>query len=111
VDPIQFPRAQILSGVGSGGGSHGVEGTDEEHTHPAARRDGRHGGRAQAVDRRLQQNAADGGDGILQAHGQAHIQQLPDIDFPQPQIVLLQMENREFLHDEIQAQHAGDQLT
>ena len=110
VNPIQLPRAQILSGEGSGGGSHGVKGADKEHAHPAARRDGRHGGRAQTVDRGLQQNAADGGDGILQAHGQAHIQQLPDVDFPKTQIVLLQMENREFLHDEIQAQHTGNQL-
>ena len=65
MNPLRLPRAQILSGVGGGGGADGVIGAGTEHIHLAARRYGRHGVGTQTVDGGLQQDAADGGDGIL----------------------------------------------
>ena len=110
MNPVQLPGPHILPREGGGGGADGVKGTDAEHTDLVAGGDRRHGRRAQVIDRRLEQDAADGGDGILQPHGYAHGQQQGH-RFPAGlQILPPQPQNRVVPGDEHQAQDAGNGL-
>ena len=110
MNPVRLLRAQILTGKGGRGGADGIKGTGAEQLHLAARRHRRHGVGAQSVHRGLKQNAADGGDGILQTHGKAHVEKVPGINAPQPQILPAQVEHRKAPHHIPKAQHAGNQL-
>ena len=108
--PVQLSGAQVLPGVGGRHGAHGVIGRGKQTCHLAGGRHGGHGHGAQTVDRRLQQNGADGGNGVLQPHGQAHDQQPPDAVAPPEKIFLFQMQNGELPVHIQQAQQPGDQL-
>ena len=78
VDTVDFTRAGILAGIGGHGGAHGIEGTAEKQADLTASGHRGHIDGAQRVDCRLQHDAADGRDGVLQPHGQAHEQQAAD---------------------------------
>ena len=77
MQPLPFGRAHVLAAVGSHCAAHSVKGAAEEHRDLAGSRDGGHIDGSQSVDGGLHHHAADGGNGILQTHGQAHQAQLP----------------------------------
>ena len=111
MDSLRLACAQILSGEGCRSSPDGVIGAGAEHKHLAACGDRSHGAGAQTVDGGLQQDAADGGDGILQSHRQTHAQQMPCIDPAQMQVLPAQVQQREPFHHKHKAQHTGDKLT
>ena len=110
MNPFRLTRTQILSSKNSGGGAQGIKGADQEHADLAACGDGCHGGGAQAVDGRLDQDTADGGDGILHPHGKPHHQKLFYIPALGNKILPAQVENGEFLCHIPQAKQPGNQL-
>ena len=108
--PLRLSRADVLSGEGCGCGADGVKGTHGEQAHLAARGHGRHGGSAQPVDGGLEQNTADGGDGVLHPHGQSHSQQAHQIAALRAKLLPAHFQHREMPHHIPQAQQPGDQL-
>ena len=110
MNAFRLARAQILPGVGGGGGADGVVGAGAERVHFRACGDRCHSAGAQPVDGGLQQDAADGSDGILQTHGQAHVQQVPGIDAPEAQVLPAQVQQREPFYNESKTQKTRNQL-
>ena len=108
--PLRLSGAYVLSGKGGDSGAHGIKGTHDEVADLAAGGHGRHIGRAEGIDGGLEHDAADGGDGVLQAHGQTHGQQVPDVFSLRYQVRPGQVQNGEVLRHVHKAQHAGNQL-
>ena len=76
MEPVPLPGPHVLSAVGGHGGPHGIKGAGKEEIHLVGGRHGRDIDSAQSVDGGLDHHAADGGDGVLQPHGQAHQAQI-----------------------------------
>lgn len=70
--PVQLAGSHVLSAVCGHSGSHGVEGTGQQLKKLGSGRYGGHIETAQGVDGGLEDNGSDGGDGVLQAHGDSH---------------------------------------
>lgn len=75
--PVQLAGSHVLSAVCGHSGSHSVEGTGQQLKKLGSGRYGGHIETAQGVDGGLEDNGADGGDGVLQAHGDSHGAQHP----------------------------------
>ena len=89
-DAVQLTGAHVLAAVGGHGGTHGIERADQELAHLAACGNGGHRRGAQTVHRCLQHNGAQCGDGILQARGNAHADQMLDALTAEFPVLLLQ---------------------
>ena len=107
---VDLPGAHILPGPGGHGGAQGVKGAGEEQGELVAGGDGGHVQGAQAVDGGLQDHAADGGDGVLQPHGDADAAE--DFRHAQVELPLLpgHAQDGEMGAHVEEAEHAGDGL-
>ena len=76
VQPVPLLCPHVLPAVGGHGAAHGVKGTAEKDGHLAGRCDRCDIDGPQPVDGGLHHHAANGGDGVLQPHGQTHDAQL-----------------------------------
>ena len=108
--PPQLQGPHVLAAVGGHGGSHGVKGAAEQLKQLASRRHRRHIGAAQAVDRSLEHDGADGGDGVLKPHGHPHDAQVAAGIRIQPPLLPGHPEDGVLLPHIGQAGHAGDPL-
>lgn len=108
--PWQLPCADILPGVGGDGGAQRVHGTAEKLADLAAsgNRGDIHG--AQTIYNGLHDDAANGGDGILQTHGYAHSAKLLHIVGVRAGFLPAHFQNVEFLHHVDQTANAGHAL-
>ena len=102
--------ADVLPAIGGHGHAQGVKDAGEQLVQLVGGGDGGHHHRAQAVDGSLQQNAANGRDGALQAHGDAHAQQAAGVILAEHKVIPGDVEQGEFFPDEHQARQAGDAL-
>ena len=110
VKPLPFGSAYILSTVGGHGGSHSVKGAANEHGYLAGSGNGGDIHGSQAVDCRLDHNAANGGNGILESHRKAHQAQVRHpLSVPAP-VLPAHLQNGEAPAHTHQAPHPRQQL-
>ena len=108
--PADLPCPQVLAHIGGHGRAQSVEGTAGEVAHPVAGRHCRHRCAAQTVHCRLQDHAADGGDGVLQSHGNAHAAEIFKVPGTEPPVRLPGHQQRKLLDDVHQAGQPGAEL-
>ena len=107
---VQLPGPYVLAAVGGHGGPHGVKRTAQKLKELASGGHRRHIGAAQAVDRGLEHNGADGGDGVLHPHGNAYDAQGPAGGPVQPPLLPAHTKHRVLFGHEDEAGRAGDAL-
>ena len=76
LDPVELFRSQVLPRIGGDGKPQGKARLIRQSLHPAGGAEPGNAGRTEAVDHRLQNNAADGNNGILQRHGDPQADEL-----------------------------------
>ena len=110
MNPFGFFRADVLSRPCCHRSAQRVKGAGKEQVDLSACGHGRDCGRAEFIDRRLQDHAADCGNGILQPHGNARRKQCSDVADVGAPFAFLHMQNSEFLFHIDEAEHARDRL-
>ena len=109
-DAFRLSGTGILPGVGGHGAAQGIKGTAEEHTDLLPGGDRGHCNGAQGVNGGLDYHGADGGNGVLQPHGNAHHAKLIQVAAADAGFLPLHFQNVElFLHID-QAENAGNSL-
>ena len=93
---IKSCRTKVLSRVGCRGGAEGIHRNVQQMVDLVACGDRRYVSRAEAVDRSLQDDAADGGDGILKTHGDADATKTLDVMAAGKHLTLLHLQNVKF---------------
>ena len=104
---FQLSGADILAAIGGHGGTHGVKRTGQEIADLTCGGYCGHSAGTQGVHSRLQDDAADGGNGILQPHGNSHIAQSNHHVAVGTPLLPGNMEDIKFLYDINQAEEAG----
>ena len=87
MNSFDFSCAEVLPSVGRGGGTDGIERAAEQGVDLVCSGNGGHDDGTEAVHSRLDQDAADGRDGVLQTHGQSHQKQLPGVELAEAQVL------------------------
>ena len=105
-----FSCPVVLSAICGHGDTHAFQRTHEEHFDAHAGGKGGHARRTQGVVCALEHDASDGGDGKLQSHRYAHVQQSLYVVFVQGGFSLFHFQDVEFPEHIIQAKQGGDGL-
>ena len=107
---VPLGRSGILSAVGCHRTAHGVKGAAEKHGYLGGGGNGGDVGSTQTVDGGLYHDAANGGDGVLEAHGQTHDAEfLRSVGIPPP-VPLFHPQNRVAAYHPQQASRPGQSL-
>ena len=110
MDAVDLARTDVLPGVGCHGAGQRVDHDAEQHAHLARSGHGGHGDGAQTVNGDGHGQRADGGDGILEAEGQAHAQQAADEGLADAGVVRVHLQHGELAHQHPQAPQSAGQL-